>query len=257
MQFAVHEGEIYVLEANPRASRTVPFVAKATGTPMVEAACRVALGERVADLGIHEQRPSFVSVKEAVLPFARFPGADALLGPEMRSTGEVMGIGPDFATAYAKAQRAARSPLPGRFVGDRPSCVAITVNDRDKPAATMLAQQFSMLGFRILATGGTARAIASLGVPVEDIAKVGDRTDGVSIPELLARGEIDLVINTPLGRGSRGDGYAIRRAAVAARVPCITTLSGASAAARAIASAWRVEGKPLQEIHARGVGAAR
>ncbi|HEY0310852.1 MAG TPA: carbamoyl-phosphate synthase large subunit, partial [Allosphingosinicella sp.] len=131
VQFAVRDGEVFVIEANPRASRTVPFVAKATGMPLVEAACRVALGDRIADLGLRETTPTVVSVKEAVLPFARFPGADALLGPEMRATGEVMGIGPDFATAFAKASRAAGQPLPGTRA-DRQSAVAITVNDRDK-----------------------------------------------------------------------------------------------------------------------------
>ena len=170
MQFAVRDGEVFVIEANPRASRTVPFVAKATGMPLVEAACRVALGDRIADLGLRETVPTVVSVKEAVLPFARFPGADALLGPEMRATGEVMGIGPDFATAFAKASRAAGQPLPGPRP-DRQSAVAITVNDRDKPAATLLAQRFHDIGFRIYATGGTARAIRRLGTPVDEVVE--------------------------------------------------------------------------------------
>ena len=200
-----------MLEANPRASRTVPFVSKATGVPLVEAACRVALGDRIAELGLRETTPTVVSVKEAVLPFARFPGADALLGPEMRSTGEVMGIGPDFATAFAKASRAAGQPLPGPRP-DRQTSVAITVNDRDKPAATLLAQRFHDIGFRIYATGGTARAIRRLGTPVDEVAKV--HAPGIAtIPELITSGEVDLVVNTPLGRGARGDGYEIRRAA--------------------------------------------
>ena len=247
VQFAVRDGEVFVIEANPRASRTVPFVAKATGMPLVEAACRVALGDRIADLGLRETTPTVVSVKEAVLPFARFPGADALLGPEMRATGEVMGIGPDFATAFAKASRAAGQPLPGPRP-DRQSAVAITVNDRDKPAATLLAQRFHDIGFRIYATGGTARAIRRLGTPVEEVSKV--HAPGVAtIPDLIVSGDVDLVVNTPLGRGARGDGYEIRRACTQAKVPCITTLSGASAAIQAMARAWKVDPKPLQELH--------
>ncbi len=248
VQFAVRDGEVFVLEANPRASRTVPFVAKATGMPLVEAACRVALGERVRDLGLREATPGVVSVKEAVLPFARFPGADALIGPEMRATGEVMGSGPDFATAFAKAERAAGQPLP-TVNGDRQPTVVITVNDRDKPAATMLAELFHRAGFRIYATSGTARAIAQLGTPVEEVGKVQDGSDATTIPDLIASGVIDLVVNTPLGRGARGDGFAIRRAAIAARVPCITTLSGASAAVRSLTQQRTVDPRPLQELH--------
>jgi carbamoyl-phosphate synthase large subunit len=246
VQFAVQDGRVYVLEANPRASRTVPFVAKATGIPLVEAACRVALGERIRDLVLPRVEPGMVSVKEAVLPFDRFSGADALLGPEMRSTGEVMGIGPDFATAFAKAERAAGQPLPRAGAGHDPG-VVITVNDRDKPAATLLAQRLYDLGFRIYATSGTARAIAQLGTPVEAGSKVS-RPDADTIPDLIRDRRVDLIINTPLGRGARGDGHEIRRAAIAARVPVITTLSGASAAVQAIARAWNVEGKPLQEL---------
>ncbi len=259
VQYAIRDGEVFVLEANPRASRTVPFVAKATGMPLVEAACRIALGERVRDLGIEEVVPSMVSVKEAVLPFARFPGADALLGPEMRATGEVMGIGPDFPTAYAKAQRGAGAPLPRKGGGgDRPPAVAITVNDRDKAAATVIAQRLEDLGFTIYATTGTARAIGRLGVAVEEVGKVtADGVgDGTTIPDLIRAGAVDLVINTPLGAGARGDGFAIRRAAVQARIACITTMSGASAAVQAMAKAWDVEPKPLQELHLT-VGRAR
>jgi carbamoyl-phosphate synthase large subunit len=182
-----------------------------------------------------------------VLPFSRFPGADALLGPEMRATGEVMGIGPDFATAFAKAARAAGQPLPASR-GDRQPAVAITVNDRDKPAATLLAQRFHDIGFRIYATGGTARAIRRLGTPVDEVAKV-HAPGTVTIPDLILSGDVDLVVNTPLGRGARGDGYEIRRATTQARVPCITTLSGATAAVQAMARAWKVDPKPLQELH--------
>ena len=253
VQYAIRDGEVYVLEANPRASRTVPFVAKATGVPLVDAAVRVALGERVGDLGIEETRPGMVSVKEAVLPFARFPGADALLGPEMRATGEVMGTGPDFATAFAKAQRGAGQGLPSAD-GDGPKGVALTVTDRDKPAAVAVAQSLVRAGFTVYATEGTARALQQMGITVETVAKIDE--DGASIPDLIRQGEIALVINTPLGRGARGDGYEIRRAAVQHRVPSITTMSGAMAAVQAIERAWRVDGKALQDLHRASTGAA-
>ena len=246
VQYAIRDGEVYVLEANPRASRTVPFVAKATGVPLVDAAVRVALGERVVDLEISEERPSMVSVKEAVLPFARFPGADALLGPEMRATGEVMGTGPDFATAFAKAQRAAGQALPTANP-DGSTGVALTVNDRDKPAAASIAQQLVKAGFTVYSTEGTARALRQMGIEVQQVAKLSE--EGDSIPDLIRDGKIALVINTPLGQGARGDGYEIRRAAVQYRVPCITTLSGAAAAVQAMERAWKVEGKALQDLH--------
>ncbi len=246
VQYAIRDGEVFVLEANPRASRTVPFVAKATGVALVDAAVRVALGERVQDLGISEERPSMVSVKEAVLPFARFPGADALLGPEMRATGEVMGTGPDFATAFAKAQRAAGQALPTAHP-DGSTGVALTVNDRDKPGAASIAQQLVKAGFTVYSTEGTARALRQMGIPVEQVAKLSEVGD--TIPDLIRDGKIALVINTPLGQGARGDGYEIRRAAVQYRVPCITTMSGAAAAVQAMERAWKVEGKALQDLH--------
>ena len=254
VQYAIRDGEVYVLEANPRASRTVPFVAKATGIPLVDAAVRVALGERVEDLGIREATPGMVSVKEAVLPFARFPGADALLGPEMRATGEVMGTGPDFATAFAKAQRAAGQGLPSPDP-DGTTGVALTVNDRDKPAAAAIAQQLVRAGFAVYSTSGTAKALRQMGIEVTEVAKISDE-GGVTIPDLIRDGRIALVINTPLGQGARGDGYAIRRAAIAHKVPCITTMSGAAAAVQAMERSWRVEGKALQDLHRAGDGQA-
>ena len=253
VQFAIRDGEVFVLEANPRASRTVPFVAKATGVPLVDAAVRVALGERVGDLGITEERPVMVSVKEAVLPFARFPGADALLGPEMRATGEVMGTGPDFATAFAKAQRAAGQALPSA-AADGSTGVALTVTDRDKPAAATIAQQLIKAGFTVYSTEGTARALRQMGIDVQQVAKVSEVGD--SIPDLIRQGRIALVINTPLGRGARGDGYESRRAAVQHRVPCITTMAGAAAAVQAMERAWKVEGRALQDLHRPLGGAA-
>ena len=253
VQYAIRDGEVFVLEANPRASRTVPFVAKATGIPLVDAAVRVALGERVVDLDIDEATPGMVSVKEAVLPFARFPGADALLGPEMRATGEVMGTGPDFATAFAKAQRAAGQALPSAHP-DGTTGVALTVNDRDKPAAASIAQQLVSAGFTVYSTEGTARAMQQMGIKVHQVAKLSEPGD--TIPDLIRDGKIALVINTPLGQGARGDGYEIRRAAVQYRVPCITTMSGAAAAVQAMTMAWKVDAKALQDLHRAGGGTA-
>jgi carbamoyl-phosphate synthase large subunit len=248
VQFALHEGTIYVLEANPRASRTVPFVCKAMGIDLVDLACRVTTGSRLAEMNVVIPEPRVVAVKEVVLPFARFPGSDPVLGPEMRSTGEVMALAPDFATTYAKAMRAAGLYLPQRPNGH--SAVAfLSVCDRDKPAATLLAQRLADLGFDLVATPGTARRIAQLGIDVTEVGKVGAE-DGNSVVDLVRSGQVDLIVNTPVGRGARTDGYQIRRAAISARVPCITTLAGASAAVQAIARAWQVEPKSLQELHA-------
>jgi carbamoyl-phosphate synthase large subunit len=249
VQYALQGGAVFVLEANPRASRTVPFVEKATGFPLVDVACRIAAGERLADIGIAPREPAAVAVKQVVLPFRRFPGSDPVLGPEMRSTGEVMAIAPDFATAFAKAARAAGSPLPPRPNG-APRRAFLSVCDRDKPAATLLAHGLYELGFELCATPGTARAIGQLGLPVALVRKVGNPADGEpTVVDLLGEQRVDLIVNTPEGRGARADGYAIRRAAISAGVPCLTTMAGASAAVRAIARAWVVEPKSLQELH--------
>ena len=248
VQFALHEGTIYVLEANPRASRTVPFVCKAMGIDLVDLACRVTTGSRLAEMKVVIPEPRVVAVKEVVLPFARFPGWDPVLGPEMRSTGEVMALAPDFATTYAKAMRAAGLYLPARPNGHR-AVAFLSVCDRDKPAATLLAQRLADLGFDLVATPGTARRIKQLGIEVTEVAKVGEE-DGNSVVDLVRGGKVDLIVNTPVGRGARADGYQIRRAAISAEVPCITTLAGASAAVQAIARAWQVEPKSLQELHA-------
>ncbi len=183
-------------------------------------------------------------VKEAVLPFDRFAGADSLLGPEMRSTGEVMGIARDFPTAFAKAQAAAGAKLPNR------GTVFITVADRDKPAATGIASSLHDLGFAIIATRGTAQAIRRMGIPATEINKIGEGSPHVV--DWIERGSIDLVVNTPVGTGARTDGYEIRSAAVARGIPCITTMAGGMAAARAIAAGRRGEPEvvSLQEIHA-------
>jgi carbamoyl-phosphate synthase large subunit len=246
VQFAIHGQEgLHVIEANPRASRTVPFVSKAIGVPLAKLACRIVLGERLADLGLPEDTSNgHVCVKEVVLPFSRFAGADALLGPEMRSTGEVMGIARDFPTAFAKAQAAAGAALPSG------GTAFITVADGDKPAATGLATLLHDLGFRIVATHGTAQAIRKMGIPAEVINKIGEGSPHVV--DWIERGEVDLVINTPVGTGARADGYEIRTVAVARGIPCITTMAGGMAAARAIAAARRGEPEvlSLQEIHA-------
>ncbi len=249
VQYAVHAGDLYVIEANPRASRTVPFVSKAVGVPLAKLACRIMLGERIAELGLPSGREGVgfgehVSVKEAVLPFDRFEGSDALLGPEMRSTGEVMGIARDFPTAFAKAQAAAGVPLP------RQGTAFITVTDSDKAGAFAVAQILHDNGFRILATRGTAEAIERMGVPAERLNKIGEGSPHVL--DWIERGDVDLVLNTPTGFGARTDGYEIRRSAVMHGIPCLTTLSAGVSAARAIASARR-GGEPevlcLQELH--------
>jgi carbamoyl-phosphate synthase large subunit len=246
VQFAIHGKDgLHVIEANPRASRTVPFVSKAIGLPVAKLACRVLLGERLADLALPADTTNgHVCVKEVVLPFDRFAGADALLGPEMRSTGEVMGIALDFPTAFAKAQAAAGAVLP------ESGTVFITVADGDKPAAFGIATTLHDLGFEIVATQGTAKAIQRMGIPVHTINKIGEGSPHVV--DWIEEGRVDLVINTPVGTGARTDGYEIRSAAVARRIPCITTMAGGMAAARAIAAARRGEPEvvSLQEIHA-------
>jgi carbamoyl-phosphate synthase large subunit len=249
VQYAVHAGELFVIEANPRASRTVPFVSKAVGLPLAKLACRVMLGESIAELELPREREGVgfgdhISVKEAVLPFDRFDGSDALLGPEMRSTGEVMGIARDFPTAFAKAQAAAGVPLP---LG---GTAFITVTDSDKAGAFAVAQILHDNGFSIVATRGTAEAIERMGVPAERINKIGEGSPHVL--DWIERGDVDLVVNTPTGVGARTDGYEIRRAAVRHGIPCLTTLAAGVSAARAISSARR-DGEPavlcLQELH--------
>jgi carbamoyl-phosphate synthase large subunit len=243
IQYAVAAGTLHVIEANPRASRTVPFVSKATGVPLAKVACRLMLGEALADQDLPSTPADHVSVKEAVLPFARFAGADSVLGPEMKSTGEVMGVASDFPTAFGKAQAAAGISLPTK------GTVFITVTDRDKPAATQLAARFHDLGFDVIATRGTAQAISRMGVPVTAINKIGDGSPHVV--DFIRNGEVDLVINTPTGSGARSDGYEIRTASVRRGIPCITTMTGASAAARAIFAQRerRTEPRSLQELH--------
>jgi carbamoyl-phosphate synthase large subunit len=253
VQFAVKDERAYVLEANPRASRTVPFVAKATGVPVAMVAARVMVGSTLADLRAEglllPPVTGHVSVKEAVLPFNRFPGVDTLLGPEMRSTGEVMGIGSTFGLAFAKSQIAAGNRLPTE------GTVFLSLADRDKAAGLGAARQFASLGFELAATSGTAAALESEGIAVATVvAKVGDSRPGVvDAVDLIAGGKVQLVVNTPRGRGPRADGDHIRATALAHRVPCLTTVAAAKAAAAGIADWIRhpLSVRSLQEYHQR------
>ena len=246
VQLAVVDDSVYVLEANPRASRTVPFASKATGVNLVEAACRVMAGARLSELDLFEgQSLGHVSVKAAVLPFARFPGADPVLGPEMRATGEVMASAADLPTAFAKAERAAGRPLPVA------GTAFLSVRDADKRAVVRVAHGLAELGFKLLATPGTADTLASAGLEVERVRKVTEEGEGPTVVDLIRRGRCNLVVNTPQGSGARTDGYLIREAALVARVPCITTLSGATAAVDAIANARSEESLSLQELQER------
>jgi carbamoyl-phosphate synthase large subunit len=242
VQLALVDGMLYVLEANPRASRTVPFASKATGVNLVQAACRVMAGAALSELHLPQgQSLGHVSVKAAVLPFARFPGADSVLGPEMRATGEVMATAADLPTAFAKAERAAGRPLPAE------GTAFLSVRDTDKHAVAPVAATLAELGFKLLATSGTADTLAAAGLAVERVRKVTEQGEGPTIVDLIRRGRCNLVVNTPHGSGARTDGYLIREAALVARVPCITTLAGAAAAAHAIANARSEESMSLQE----------
>jgi len=237
------DGDVYVIEANPRASRTVPFVSKATGVELVKAACRLALGATISELGLPPERPPRQwSVKAAVLPFARFPGSDPVLGPEMRSTGEVMASAADLSTALDKAERAAGRRLP------RSGSVFISIREPDHQQAVPIAATLVGLGFELYATEGTAATLAAAGIEVEPVRKLSEAREGEpTVVDLIRRGRCDLVINTPEGRNARSDGYAIREAALTRRVPCITTLSGAAAAVHAIATARAEQAISLQE----------
>ncbi len=258
IQFAVKQDDVYVIEANPRASRTMPFVAKATGRPVAKIAARVIVGATLEDLrkeglldGNDPTEMKRVCVKEAVLPFDRFPEVDALLGPEMRSTGEVMGTAATFGLAFSKAQAAAGNRLPDS--GE----LFFSLADRDKPAGVGAAREFSRLGFLIAATEGTAAYLQSAGIPIHRlVAKVGfesARADELAdAVELISSGAISFVVNTPRGRGARADGAYIRRAASANGVPIVTTTRAALAAARGIAESRDsgVTVESLQELHA-------
>jgi len=252
VQLAVVDESVYVLEANPRASRTVPFASKATGVNLVDAACRVMAGAQLSELALSQgQSLGHVSVKAAVLPFARFPGADPVLGPEMRATGEVMASAADLPTAFAKAERAAGRPLPTG------GTAFLSVRDADKQAVVNVARTLVELGFKIVATAGTAQTLVAAGLDVEHVRKVTEEGTGPTVVDLIRRGRCNLVVNTPQGSGARTDGYLIREAALVARVPCITTLSGAAAAVHAIANARSEESLSLQELQERIVHETR
>jgi carbamoyl-phosphate synthase large subunit len=251
VQYAIRDGVVYVLEVNPRASRTVPFVSKTTGLPLASLAASVMAGRTLDQLGLTDEiTHPYVTVKEAVFPFSKLPGVDLLLGPEMRSTGEVMGIADSFGMAFAKAQASADGALP--LAGT----VYVTVNDRDKPTVVPIVRRFHELGFRIRATAGTARYLRQRGIPAERVLKVHEgRPNGV---DLVVSGDVQLLINTPLGKLTQEDDYVLRRAALQHRVPYTTTLSGASAACDGIiALRSRVgEVRSLQEWHEMARAAA-
>src|SRR6056297_3147683 len=244
VQYAIKDGHLFVLEVNPRASRTIPFVSKATGVPLAKIATKVMLGNRLADLGLTEAIiPSHISVKEAVMPFDRFPDVDTLLGPEMKSTGEVMGIDTEFGRAYAKAQIGAGQHLPAEGV------VFISVQDSDKAEVLPVAAEFRRIGFRILATRGTAAFLSEQGLASETINKMSAGRPHV-VDAILNR-EIQLVINTGTGDRTRRDGYMIRRAALRLDIPYATTIAGAKAMSRGIAALKQqaLSVKPLQAYH--------
>ncbi|MEQ9399585.1 MAG: carbamoyl-phosphate synthase large subunit [Longimicrobiales bacterium] len=227
VQYAIRDGVVYVLEVNPRASRTIPFVSKATGVPLARLAARVMAGEKLADLDVPEEPPvPGVAVKEAAFPFNRFD-VDILLGPEMRSTGEVMGFDDSFGMAFAKAQVSAGNSLP-----EDAGVLIVTVNDADKPTVTPILRRFHDLGFRILATGGTQAHLTRLGVPAERVFKVNEGRP--NIVDHIVSGGVSLLINTPLGKESQYDDYAMRRAAIMYRTPYLTTMSATSAACDAL-----------------------
>ena len=229
VQFAIRHGIVYVLEVNPRASRTIPFVSKAIGVPLASYAARVMCGETLEQIGFTEEViPPFVSVKEAVFPFNKFAGTDPILGPEMRSTGEVMGISDSFGSAFAKAQLAASNGLP------LSGAILITVNDTDKPTVTPIARRFHEMGFRLFATAGTHRYLRARGIPATAVLKVHEGRPNCM--DMIVNGEVQLLVNTPFGKHSLRDDYTLRQAAIRHRVAYTTTLSAASAASDAILS---------------------
>jgi carbamoyl-phosphate synthase large subunit len=233
-QYAIQNGKVYVLEVNPRASRTVPYVSKATGVPLAKIAARLMVDGKLSSFKLAPELPvGYFYVKSPVFPFQKFPGADSVLGPEMKSTGEVMGCAECFGLAFAKAQLAAGQKIPLK------GTAFISVNDHDKPHAVSLARDLASLGFKLIATRGTAAAIRAAKIKVEKVYKVEEGRPNVV--DHIKNSSIDLIINTPLGGGSRYDEKAIRRAAIQHGVTCITTISAATAAVNGI-SAQRDQG---------------
>ena len=245
IQFAIKNEQIFVLEVNPRASRTVPFVSKAIGVPLAKLATRVMLGDTLVGLGFGEEREvRHIAVKEAVFPFIKFPGVDTILGPEMKSTGEVMGIDHDFRKAYVKSQLSAGSPLPTS------GKVFVSVKNRDKRAVLQLSKRLAEMGFSLVATVGTAKLLQRQGMAVETVYKVNE-SYRPNIVDLMKRGEIALVFNTPEDGRARKDSYLIRRTAVTQNIPYYTTVDGAQAAIGGIEALLKgeISVKPLQEYH--------
>jgi len=244
VQYAIKNDMVYVLEVNPRASRTVPFVSKATGVSWAKVAARLMAGKTIAELKLKEvSYLKHIAVKEAVFPFNRFPGVDTVLGPEMKSTGEVMGIDQDFGMAFAKSQMAANSALPLK------GTVFVSVKNKDKRTVIFIAKRLSDMGFKLVATQGTAQALTSNGLEVTVVRKVHEGRPNVV--DLIKNGEIQLIMNTPAGKGPRSDDFQIRRTAVVYNVPCITTLSACAAAANGIEALKKreIKVKPLQDYH--------
>jgi carbamoyl-phosphate synthase large subunit len=247
VQYAVKGKTVYVLEVNPRASRTVPFVSKAIGAPLAKLAAKVMAGKTLAELGFtREVWPKYWAVKESVFPFNRFHGQDILLSPEMRSTGEVMGLDPDLGIAYAKSQMAAGGPLPLK------GTVFLSVSDADKPHVAEVARQFADLGFELIATEGTATVLEQAGLRVRRIFKLGEGRPNTV--DLIKNREIQLLINTPTGQTPRADEIKIRTTAVYSGTPIMTTLSGAKAAVPGIAALIKhgYGVRTVQEYHERG-----
>ena len=229
VQFAVKDDVVYVLEVNPRASRTIPFVSKAIGVPLASHAARVMCGETLAEIGFTaEVVPPFVSVKEAVFPFNKFAGTDPILGPEMRSTGEVMGISDSFGGAFAKAQLAASNALP------LSGAILLTVNQNDRQTLLPIARRFQEMGFTLFATSGTGAFLREHGVGAQSVLKVHEGRPNCM--DMIVNGEVQLLVNTPFGKHSQRDDYTLRQAAIRHRVSYTTTMSAASAACDAIVS---------------------
>jgi len=242
VQFAIQNGIIYILEVNPRASRTVPFVSKATGVPLAKVAARVMIGAKLKELDLTTERvPKFFAVKESVFPFVKFPEADPILGPEMKSTGEVMGTGRSFGEAYAKAQLASGVTIPTRGV-----CL-LSVRDRDKPAAVTLARRLVAQGFEIVATDGTAKAISEAGVPCRRANKV--REGRPHIVDMIINDEISLIVNTTEGKQAIFESRSIRREAVHKKVTYYTTVAAGLATCDAISHLNEVDVNRLQDLH--------
>jgi carbamoyl-phosphate synthase large subunit len=248
VQWAVKGDDVFVLEANPRASRTVPFISKARGIPLAKLAARVMMGATLAELRsegllVEPSEPDFTAVKEAVLPWDRFPEEDIVLGPEMRATGEVMGIGPDAGVAYAKALLAAGHVLPNE------GAVLLTLADRDKAMGLAVAQAFHILGFDLWATPGTARYLEHHAIPAQQVEKVG--MGEMDTKTLIESGRVQLVVNTPRGGRARSDGRVLRHAAKSVGIPCVTTLAGALSVARSLRAGDKALNTPrsLQDWH--------